>query len=212
MRRSREEAAETRRRVIDTASRLFRARGIAAVSVADVMGELGMTVGGFYRHFESKEALVAEAIDVASAQSVARTSALASSDAPVVDRITALLNFYLSMGHRNNPAVGCPVPALASEVAHEGPATKEAFTKAIERLLQIAGCVVPGDSAEARDERLQMAASIVGAMVLARATSSEALASELLSAVRRGLITGAESRASASSTRPRARTRSGKKS
>lgn len=219
MRRSREEAAETRRRILDTASRLFRARGIASVSVADVMGELEMTVGGFYRHFESKEALVAEAIELASAESVARTSAIASSDRPVVDRITALLDFYLSIGHKNNAALGCPVPALASEIAHEGLATKRAFTRAIERLLEIASCVLPGDSAAARDQRLRMAASMVGALVLARATSNETLAEDLLSAVRRGLVDGARAASGAerrsartpASPRPRTRKRSGKK-
>ena len=65
MRRSREDTAETRRRILEVASRLFRSRGIASVSVADVMGELGLTVGGFYRHFASKDALVAEAIEAA---------------------------------------------------------------------------------------------------------------------------------------------------
>jgi TetR/AcrR family transcriptional repressor of nem operon len=219
MRRSREDAAETRRRIVDTASRLFRGRGIGAVSVADVMGELGMTVGGFYRHFESKEALVAEAIDVASTESLARTSTIAASDRPVVDRITALLDFYLSTGHKDHPAYGCPVPALASEVAHEGLATKEAFTRAIERLVELAGCVLPGDSKEAREQRLRMAASMVGALVLARATSSEALAGDLLSAVRHGLIEGVRASSGAEAQkakpprarRPQARTRSGKK-
>jgi TetR/AcrR family transcriptional repressor of nem operon len=219
MRRSREETAETRRRIVDAASRLFRARGIASVSVADVMAELGMTVGGFYRHFESKEALVAEAIDVASAESLVRSRAIAASDRPVIDRLTALLDFYLSMGHRNNPAFGCPVPALASEIAHEGLVTKEAFTIAIERLLSVAGCILPGDSTEARQQRLRMTASMVGALVLARATSSEALAGDLLSAVRHGLIesartaSGAEHRKSKrpASRRPRARTRSDNK-
>src|SRR5581483_9300711 len=72
MRRSREEAALTRRRIVEAASRLYRARGIDAVSVADVMGSLGLTVGGFYRHFDSKEALVIEAIAFASDQSASR--------------------------------------------------------------------------------------------------------------------------------------------
>jgi TetR/AcrR family transcriptional repressor of nem operon len=219
MRRSREEAAETRRRIVGAASKLFRGRGIGAVSVADVMGELGMTVGGFYRHFDSKEALVAEAIDVASAESLARTRALASSGRPAMDRITDLLNFYLSTGHKDNPAFGCPVPALASEVAHEGLATKEAFTLAIERLIELAGCVLPDDSAKAREQRLRMAASMVGALVLARATSNPALADELLSAVRHGLIEsarasdGSEQRKATSpaSRRPRPRKRPGKK-
>jgi TetR/AcrR family transcriptional repressor of nem operon len=187
MRRSREEAAETRRRIVGTASRLFRARGITPVSVADIMGALGLTVGGFYRHFESKEALVAEAIEAASDETRLRyeRSREVGSDA---QRASALLDDYLSRGHRDQPALGCPVAALCSEVAHESLPTKEAFTRAMHPLLEIIGDLIPGETNDARDRRLSTAAAVVGAVVLSRATSDEALADELLQAVRRGVL------------------------
>ena len=184
MRRSREDAAETRRRIVETASRLFRARGITAVSVADVMGELGLTVGGFYRHFASKEALVAEAIEAASAETVSRHARTLEGPDPAA----ALLDGYLSRIHRDDAEHECPVAALCSEVAHESLATKEAFTKALRRLLDVVASVDPGDTKEARERRLRTAASIVGAVVLARATSDDALADDLLGAVRRGAL------------------------
>jgi TetR/AcrR family transcriptional repressor of nem operon len=187
MRRSREDAAETRRRIVETASRLLRARGISAVSVADVMGALGLTVGGFYRHFASKEALVAEAIEAASDETVSR-HAKTRDRAGVEAASAALLDGYLSKGHRDHPERGCPVTALCSEVVHESLPAKEAFTKAIHRLLELVGGVVPGDTQEARDRRLHTAASMVGAVVLARATSDERLADDLLRAVRRGVL------------------------
>ena len=183
MRRSREDAAETRRSIVETASRLFRARGIAPVSVADIMGALGLTVGGFYRHFESKEALVAEAIEAASDDTASRY-AKAREGATGAELAAARLDAYLSRAHRDHAERGCPVAALCSEVAHESLPTREAFTKAMQRLIQVVGSVVPGDTKDARDRRLRTAAAIVGAVVLSRATSDEALADDLLRAVR----------------------------
>jgi TetR/AcrR family transcriptional repressor of nem operon len=186
MRRSREEAAVTRRRILGTASRLFRGRGITPVSVADIMGAVGLTVGGFYRHFESKEALVAEAIEVASDETRSRFET--SREDSAEQRAAALLSDYLSKGHRDHPELGCPVAALCSEVAHESRPTKEAFTQAMDLLLEIIGSLVPGETKEARDRRLCTAAAIVGAVVLSRATSDEARADELLHAVHRGVL------------------------
>jgi TetR/AcrR family transcriptional repressor of nem operon len=191
MRRSREDTAETRRRIVETASRLFRARGITPVSVADIMGALGLTVGGFYRHFESKEALVAEAIEAASDEAASR-HAKASADAELA---SALLDGYLSRAHRDHAELGCPVAALCSEVAHESLPTREAFTKAMYRLLEVVGSVVPGDTKEARDRRLFTAASMVGAVVLSRATSDERLADDLLRVASSGVLRDAPRRA-----------------
>jgi TetR/AcrR family transcriptional repressor of nem operon len=180
MRRSREDAAETRRQIVETASRLFRARGITQVSVADIMDALGLTVGGFYRHFESKEALVAEAIEAASDEAASR-HAEAAADA---GRVSVLIDRYLSKAHRDHAEVGCPVAALCSEIAHESTPSRDAFTKAIYQLLELLGSVVPGETKEARDRRLFTAASMVGAVVLARATSDEGLADDLLRVAR----------------------------
>jgi TetR/AcrR family transcriptional repressor of nem operon len=183
MRRSREDALETRRRIVGTAAKLFRARGISRVSVADVVGALGLTEGAFYRHFESKDMLVAEAIEAASIESAARQEATAPGEA-VAARRAALVGAYLSKQHKDHPGGGCPVAALAAEMAHESLSSKKAFTRALDRLLCSLEGVVPGASKEDRQRRLRAAVGLVGALVLARATSDERLAAELLAAVR----------------------------
>jgi TetR/AcrR family transcriptional regulator, transcriptional repressor for nem operon len=179
MRRSREDTAETRRRIVEAASRLFRAKGIAQVSVADVMELLGLTVGGFYRHFDSKDALVADAIEAASLETTERHELAADA--------STVLDGYLSEFHRTHPDRGCPVAALCSEVGHEAKSTREAFTKALERLLATVDELTTGESRAKRERVLRTAASIVGAIALARATDDRALATELLDAVRGGL-------------------------
>jgi TetR/AcrR family transcriptional repressor of nem operon len=94
---------------------------------------------------------------------------------------------YLSTEHRDNPAHGCPVAALCAEVVHEGATTRAAFTESLRGLLASVGQVVPGETKSARDARLRTTASLVGGLVLARATSDEGLSDGLLAAVRRGL-------------------------
>jgi TetR/AcrR family transcriptional repressor of nem operon len=187
MRRSREDAAETRRRIVEAASRLFRGRGIAAVSVADIMSDLGLTVGGFYRHFESKEALVVEAIEAASNETTSRLAKTGAGPAGA-KAVSSLFHNYLSKAHRDHTERGCPVAALCSEVAHESLPTREAFTRSVERLLEIVGSLAPDDTKGGRDRRLREVASMVGAVVLSRATSDRALADDLLRVVRASVL------------------------
>jgi TetR/AcrR family transcriptional repressor of nem operon len=170
MRRSREDAAQTRDKIVAAAAALFRARGIDAVSVADVMGEVGLTVGGFYKHFDSKEALVAEAIERASIESSLKQAG----------DVDEALRGYLSWAHRSHPDRGCPVAALCSEVGHQSAKTKRAFTHALERFVAQVGALLPNES---RERQLHVAAAMVGGLVLARGTNDEKLARELLQAV-----------------------------
>jgi TetR/AcrR family transcriptional regulator, transcriptional repressor for nem operon len=186
MRRSQEDAAKTRARIVDEASRLFRARGIDATSVADVMSAAGLTVGGFYRHFESKEDLVVEAIDAASRETADRHLARSASEDG--NNLLALFDTYLSDAHRKHPGLGCPVAALCSEVAHGSKTTKRAFTGALERLLTGIGAAGGPSSKADRASALFAASAAVGAVVLARATHDESLARELLSAARERLV------------------------
>jgi TetR/AcrR family transcriptional repressor of nem operon len=185
MRRSQEDTAETHRKIVAAASQLFRERGIEATSVADVMSAVGLTVGGFYRHFESKEALVAEAIDSASRATTAHLSPRTESSE--ID-LVPLIDNYLSDLHRKNPGHGCPVAALCSEVGHESKSTKKAFTVALERLLGVVDSAIGKRSKDRRKSVLFAASAAVGALVLARATQDESLAGELLSAVRDRLL------------------------
>jgi TetR/AcrR family transcriptional repressor of nem operon len=182
MRRSKEEAAETRRKIVEAASRLFRAQGVAEIGVADAMGALGLTVGGFYKHFASKEALVVEAIEAASLETTA-----ALSDAPAAHGRRAALERYLSDAHIANPAYGCPVAALAGEAAHGAEAERGAMRRAVERSLAMLG-FARGKGERERRRMLVDFSTAVGAVVLARALKGVETGDELIAAVRAELL------------------------
>ena len=188
MRRSREEKARTRQRIVAAASRLFRARGIQEVSVADVMSAVGLTVGGFYRHFPDKEALVAEAIDAASVETSGRTRERLGGRGTRERPLAAMLEAYLSTEHRDNAADGCPVAALCSDVGREGRPTRAAFTLALRRVLAQVDEALPAKSGAARERQLHAVAAAIGGLVLARATDDDRLSRELLSAVRSSIL------------------------
>jgi len=184
MRRSREEAAETRRKnrrgggalVSRPRDRRGRHRGRD--------GRARLTVGGFYRHFASKDALVAEAIDVASVETTTGSRAFARE---VKGKASAMIDGYLSRLHRDHPANGCPVAALCADVAHEKRGTREVFTTALRRLVDTIAIAIPGDTKDAREHRLFTAAALVGALVLSRATTDTELADAVLDATRKHL-------------------------
>jgi len=172
MRRSREDTARTRRSAVEAAAQLFRERGIDPVSVGEVMASVGMTAGGFYRHFENKEALAAEAC----------TAAFEGSGLAHAGSVEAMLRGYLSKAHRDAPAAGCPLPALASEMARQPAAVRSAYTKGMRDALARIREVAPDlDSTT----RLALVAGMVGALALARAVGDEKLSAAMLSETRR---------------------------
>ena len=176
MRRSREEAAETRRKAVETASRLYRDRGLDTVSVSDVMAAIGMTVGGFYRHFESKDVLVSEACGRAFEEAgQAQDAAVAS--AGDGDPLAAMFRRYLSRAHRDAPASGCPVPSLLSSIPRQSPSVRRVFTDSIRRTHARIERYSPEADPEARIAAL---ASMFGALALARAVDDDALSTRLL--------------------------------
>ncbi|HRF10295.1 MAG TPA: TetR family transcriptional regulator, partial [Xanthobacteraceae bacterium] len=124
MRSSREVAAGNRERIVAIAARLFRERGLAAVGVAEVMQEAGMTHGGFYKHFESKDALIDEACRHSFAESGSSLRAAAESTVEG-EELRTIVDRYLSRRHRDNPGAGCALAALGGEVGNrESPARK----------------------------------------------------------------------------------------
>ena len=169
MRRSREDAARTRRRAVAAASRLFRERGIESVSLGDVMAKLKMTAGGFYRHFKSKEALAAEACAAAFA-----SSGLAADPARSTE---AMLRRYLSKAHRDAPSDGCPLPALASDTARQPATVRRAYTEgvrdAVRRIREVAPAADP-------TAHLALLAGMVGALAISRAVNDEKLSEAVL--------------------------------
>src|ERR1700754_3602585 len=116
---SQAQARENRKRIVGTAARLFRERGLAAVSVADVMAEVGLTHGGFYKHFASKEALVAEAVGEAYAEQSDYLDKIGEAGDPVAR--LALLDDYLTTDHRDNPGDGCPSAGFGGDIGHSQP-------------------------------------------------------------------------------------------
>ncbi|RZT38458.1 TetR/AcrR family transcriptional regulator [Cupriavidus agavae] len=188
--------AEKNRAVIEQVSaRLFREQGFHGVSVADLMGAAGLTHGGFYGHFESKDALAAIACARAFEESEARWRKRVA-DAP--DRaaaLSALIDGYLSARNRNSAGTGCPVAALANDVAREADdkPVRAAFHDGVEQLLDILASIQPGDDAgAARAAALAQMATLAGALMLSRATMGTPLSNEILAAARASLLAGVQ--------------------
>ncbi len=170
MKVSREKMAENRTRILEQAGRLFRAKGFEAVGVAEVMKAVGLTHGGFYGHFASKDDLIAESLS-----HMLETSLAGPGD------FERFADAYLSQAHLANAATGCPTAALASETAHRDPASRAAMTAGLKMQLERMTGSAPGtDDAMARREAIGRWAAMVGAVILARACDDPVLASELL--------------------------------
>lgn len=181
---SKQHAAENRQIIVDAASELFRGQGFRGTSVPELMKAANMTHGGFYGHFTSKEALAAEALNGAFDWLEGWVDAIAAShpDDPKAAR-AELVDTYLRADHRDAPGLGCPVAALAGDVAREpidGP-VRNSFGRGIETVVaQLTG------NAMEQDEQAALAdyATLVGALLLARATSGRPVSDKLLTAAK----------------------------
>ncbi|HZZ45253.1 MAG TPA: TetR/AcrR family transcriptional regulator [Pseudonocardia sp.] len=191
-RASRADAARHHDEVIKAASRLFRERGVASVSVPDVMGEVGLTKGGFYKHFESKDDLVAAAVEAAFGEHFERLEGMSDRSGRDRDETRrAFVDFCLSSAHRDDPANGCP-SALASAMAHADPGgpSRAAFIEGTRTLLRELAEKAGGDGVDrhSQEERiLGDLATVVGGLLLARATAGDPISDAFLSAARRRL-------------------------
>lgn len=186
MKVTREQMALNRQRLLDIASRRFRERGFDGVSVAEVMQEAGLTHGGFYGHFASKEALAAEAAAHALMQTADRWKATLENRG--MEGLERLVDAYLSQRHIDSPGTGCAVAALGPELARQGEPVRSAFAAELEKLIAALAGFMPGaDAAERRSRALPLMAQMVGAIVLARAFGRSVLATELLDAVRKAI-------------------------
>jgi TetR/AcrR family transcriptional repressor of nem operon len=182
--------AENRSAIELASSRLFREQGLK-VSVKDVMGAAGLTHGGFYGHFSSKDDLAAHACATAFAESTERWRKRTASAKDRRSAREALIGAYLTAERRAALGTGCPIAGLAVDVAREsaGKPVRAAFRKGLESLIEIlAGVQSTGERADARERAVAQMAALVGAMVLARATEGSALSDEFLAASRRRLL------------------------
>ena len=180
MRKSKQEAARTRERIIEAAAQEFRRNGIARTGLADLMAAAGLTHGGFYRHFESKDQLVAEAC-AAAFDCGAKTAAVALSPQGKRNRLKAFAADYLSTDHRDDQSGGCAFAALGSELVRADENTRKIAT---EGLLKLVGSIAEqfeGIAADVAKRRALVALStLVGALTLARIVTDPTLSTVIL--------------------------------
>jgi TetR/AcrR family transcriptional regulator, transcriptional repressor for nem operon len=181
MRMTSERKAETRDRILSAAGELFRSHGIDAVGVDAIMHRAGLTHGGFYAHFASKEALVAEVSAAALARSAARWERISQEEAEPAAALSRIVESYLDPAHVAAAARGCILTTLGPEIARRDDA-RPAITTSIRRMLDVlAGCL----PAPCRQRALTTLSAMVGAVVLARLCDDSRLADEFLAAGRR---------------------------
>jgi len=186
MRVSREQAAQNRERVVDVAGELFRAKGFDGIGVADLMQAAGLTHGGFYGSFASKEALEVEASRKAlgRADDFVRDLA-AKSDDP----LGAIVRFYLSSAHRDGIGEGCAISALSQDAVRGGPALRGVFEAAIRDYLSLLAEFVEGETKAERFKRSMVTYStMVGALQLARTVTDQKLSDAILQAAIEALV------------------------
>ena len=182
MKVSRAEAEQNRERVIEVAAQLFRERGFDGIGVAEVMQSAGLTHGGFYGQFASKEDLMAQACARAIEES--QDAFRRVSEHGGARPLRALATAYLSPGHRDSPGDGCVLAALGAEAARRDSPVRGAFTQAVRGMVEMLAQLVPAKAKRARRERaLAIYAGLVGALVLARAVDDPELSKEVLQSV-----------------------------
>jgi TetR/AcrR family transcriptional repressor of nem operon len=204
---SREQAAENRRAIVAAATRLFRERGVEAVGLSELMKQAGFTQGGFYNHFESKAALVAEVL--ASAMAEGNVELARNARAPVDESTTALrryIGWYLSQAHRDDIEHGCPVTGFAGDAPRLGAGAQSHFAGGLDDQITIlAGLIAESGSFAASGERrtlreraISLHCEMLGALVLSRsvAQAAPALSIEILENVQRDVLASLNDRSS----------------
>ena len=184
--RNRKEASHER--IVDAAARAIRRSGYSGTGVADIMKEAGLTHGGFYAHFASREAMLAEAADHAGAEGLANVSRLAAS-APPKQAFAALVRAYLSKDHVEGIENGCAVAALGSEMPRQVPEVRRAATRRIKEMIDLVARQSPDwGKPGAHQKALVTTATMLGALVLSRAVDDPRLSDEVRQATLRHLI------------------------
>jgi TetR/AcrR family transcriptional regulator, transcriptional repressor for nem operon len=181
MKVTREQAEANRARIIEVAGELFREKGFDGIGVADLMKAAGLTHGGFYGHFQSKDDLAAQACERAMAGTLEKwTRYVAESpDEP----LASLVSQYLSTRHRDNVRKGCLFASLGAESGRQGSAVRRTVTAGLRSMIDLLSGIVPGRSKAARREKaLATMSGMLGAVVLARAVDDSALSEEILRA------------------------------
>ena len=171
--RNRKEA--THDRIVEAAARAIRRSGYGGTGVADIMKDAGLTHGGFYAHFDSREAMLAEAADRAGAESIALL-ARAAATAPPQQALQKMLELYLSKDHLESREIGCPVAALGSEMPRQAPEVRRAATSRIKEMIDLVARQSPDwGQPGAHEHALVTVSTMIGALLLARAVDDPRL-------------------------------------
>jgi TetR/AcrR family transcriptional repressor of nem operon len=174
--------ASTHARLVKTAAAKFKEHGIDGISLADLMKELDLTHGGFYKHFASRDALVSEALEHALRETQELVLAHAfDGDEPSVGRF---IKFYLEDSHREGREAGCAVLALSGDVARKSEAMQTQFRKSIEGTVAMLARALEPETEEPRETALMLLCSLYGAMMMARAVGDSPLSREVLRTAR----------------------------
>jgi TetR/AcrR family transcriptional repressor of nem operon len=169
----------THDRIVEAAARAIRRSGYGGTGVADIMKDAGLTHGGFYAHFASREAMLAEAADRAGADGLAAVARIAAAASPD-QALHVLLRAYLSKAHVHNVETGCTVAALGSEMPRQAPKVRRAATRRIKDMIDLVARQFPdGGKRGAQQRALVTVATMVGALVLARAVDDPQLSDSL---------------------------------
>ena len=176
MRKSRQEATETRKRIVNVAAHEFNKSGIDRTGVADVMTAAGLTTGGFYKHFSSKDQLIAEALAGALQNSLNSVESKRGGD------LGAIAAGYLSRKHRDSLESSCPLPSVGSELRVAENGTRRAISEGIERFISIIEACFPDlPPREAKPKARAILSAMVGALMLSRIVTDPKLSDRLLS-------------------------------
>ena len=188
MRYSKEHKFQTHAKIVKRASVKLREKGAHGIGVADLMKEAGLTHGGFYAHFDSRDALVIEAVTHAMDRSTERWRKL-SAETPPDKRLSKIVNTYLAPEHRDDPGHGCAVPALAAEMARESAKTRRAFAGRMDQLIEMLTEQYQGvPRRTARKQAMAALATMMGTLVMARVAGNSELSDEILKSGRDAVL------------------------
>jgi TetR/AcrR family transcriptional repressor of nem operon len=188
MRYSKDHKLETHARIVKKASVRLRERGAHGIGVADLMKDAGLTHGGFYAHFDSREALVIEAFAYAMDRSTDRWRKLAE-QTPPDKRLATIVDSYLTPAHRDDLGHGCTIPALSAEIARESPKTRKAFAAKLEQMIEMLAEQTPNVPRKtARKQAMASLATMMGTLVLARVAGSTEFSDDILGAGREAVL------------------------
>ncbi len=181
MRYSEDHKAQTHQRIIDEASERFRRDGVGVTGLQPLMKALGLTHGGFYAHFKSKDDLVEQALSAAVEKLAVSVDETFAGDNP----LQTFIRYYLSASHRDNPGKGCPMPTLCSELGQRGQPSATTDRMVENRVSKIAENL---EGANVDEQSIAMLSTMVGALMLSRSVSDPELSDRILKGARRQLL------------------------